>query len=168
MEKVAVLKDSICLFRCQPLPIKALKPDNGLGHRQQILIGRDRHTEQSGIGDGRVDLGEEQKLDQQRTDQPQSPADVSNKDIPCVGESLQQLIFIAGLQGKDVEKVDNEQQHPQNGQSCNAFQLFTAPKIAIVARIGLDRGRIILVNTCMVLAPSMRALSSREAGMDST
>ena len=25
---------------------------------------QDRHTEQSGIGDGRVDLGEEQKLDQ--------------------------------------------------------------------------------------------------------
>jgi hypothetical protein len=45
--------------------------------------------------------------------------------------------------------------------------LATAPNTAIVASIGLASGRMILENTCIVEAPSIVALSSRECGIDS-
>ena len=43
----------------------------------------------------------------------------------------------------------------------------TAPKIEMVARMGMDSGMMIRANTLKLDAPSMTALSSREAGMDS-
>ena len=45
------------------------------------------------------------------------------------------------------------------------FYLRFTPKMAMVARIGTDRGRMILRNTVGVLAPSITADSSSEAGM---
>ncbi len=52
-------------------------------------------------------------------------------------------------------------------ESWKEFQLPTAPNIAIVARIGLLRGNISFLNTVMCDAPSINALSSSSAGIDS-
>ena len=54
-----------------------------------------------------------------------------------------------------------------SSESWNEFQLPTAPKIEIVARIGTDSGRIIFRNTVGVFAPSITADSSSDAGIDS-
>ena len=50
-------------------------------------------------------------------------------------------------------------------ESWKEFQLPTAPKMEIVARIGTDSGRMIFTNTVVVPAPSITADSSSEAGM---
>ena len=52
-------------------------------------------------------------------------------------------------------------------ESVKEFQWPTAPKMAMVARIGLLRGHMIFQNTVIKPAPSMKALSSSSAGMDS-
>ena len=52
-------------------------------------------------------------------------------------------------------------------ESWKEFQLLTAPKMAIVARMGTDSGQMMRTKTVSVPAPSSAALSSMSAGMDS-
>ena len=54
-----------------------------------------------------------------------------------------------------------------SSESWKEFQLPTAPKMVMVARMGMLRGRMIFSHTFTVEAPSITALSSREEGMDS-
>ena len=50
---------------------------------------------------------------------------------------------------------------------CCSVYNSGAPKIAIVARIGMDSGQIILRKMVQYPAPSINALSSSSAGIDS-
>ena len=52
-------------------------------------------------------------------------------------------------------------------ESVKEFQWPTAPKIAMVARMGLLSGQMILRKITIWVAPSICALSSNSAGMDS-